>query len=214
VDPLILSSPGSSSLSEGEHRRVPFVHSAQAPAAGGPGAKEVARPTKRKRGQPGSDDGDSHNTIVKRPRLEQWSGPPGIGPAGPSASPAYDSRSRPSTTAAGPGVTQGTTPHSVSSSNDSSNSPATSTTPTAATPMASQPDPSLRPVQGHPSSAQPLESNDAVLRSTNPCSGPVSGGIVIWLGVDDLPTTFTLYARFGTQVVSTVSPVFHPLSLV
>ena len=49
-----------------------------------------------------------------------------------------------------------------------------------------------------------------VIRAASHGSGPTSGGIEIRLAVDDLPTTFTLYARFGTMVTATVSPVFHP----
>ena len=214
--PIVESSPGSSSLSEGEPQGVPFVPSSntQAPAVWGPGAKGVAGSTQRKRTrtEAGLDGGDLHNTTFERhvrPRLEAWdNNPPSTDPAGPSAPPANHSRSRPLTTAAGPGVTQGTTPHGASSLNGSSNSPATSATPTA-----SQPNPPPRPVQGHPNSAQPAETSNTVLRSTNPRTGPVSGGIEIWLEAQDFPTAFALYARFGTQVTATVSPTFHPLSV-
>ena len=206
VEPSIPSSPGSSSLSEGEPQGVSSAPSsnAQAPPAHTPRAKEVAGPKQRKRVRDEAclDDEDSQNTTegrrVRR-RHEQWNNVPSTNPAGPSAPAAYQSPSRPSTTAAGPGVTQGTASHGVSSSNGSYDSPTTSVTPTVP-----QSDPLLRPVQGHQSSAQP---SNAVLRSTNPRKGPVSGGIEIWLSVDDLPTTFTLCARFGSQVAATVSPI-------
>jgi hypothetical protein len=220
VEPLIQSSPESSLPPEGGHQGVLFVPSAQAPAARGPGAQEVVRPTQRKQGraEAGLDDEDSQNIIVERhvrPRPEQWNGAHSTGPVGPSASPAYHFRSRPITTATDPGVTQRTTPHGISSSNSSSNSPATSANAiaTTAAPTASQPDPPLRS-ERYQISARPDEPTTAVLRSTNPRTGPVSGGIEIWLGVDDLPTTFTLYARFGTQVAATVGPIFHSLSLI
>ena len=79
MEPLIPSSPGSSSLSEGEHQGVPFAPSsnAQAPSTRDPRAKEVAGPKQRKRDrvEAGLDDGDSQNTTegrrVRR-RHEQW----------------------------------------------------------------------------------------------------------------------------------------------
>ncbi len=80
---------------------------------------------------------------------------------------------------------------------------------TSLAPWVSQSALSLRPEQGLQSSAQPVESTTTVLLATNPRSGPVSGGIEIWLSVDGLPTTSTLYARFGTKVTVTVSPIFH-----
>jgi len=215
VEPLIASSPGPSSLSEGERQGVPFapIFNVQALSARDPRAKEVEEPKQRKwdRVEAGLDDGDSQNTTKEcgvRRRHEQWNGVPSTGPARPSASAAYQSPSRPFTTVVGPGVTQGTTPHGVSPSNGSSNSPATSATPTAP-----QLDPPLRPVQGHQSSPQLVESTCIVLRSMNPRKGPVSGGMEIWLAVDGLPMTFTLYARLGTQVATTVSPIFRPLLL-
>ena len=44
------------------------------------------------------------------------------------------------------------------------------------------------------------------LQSTNPDTGPVAGGIPIWLSVLNLPTEFPLFVRFGTNVTATVSP--------
>ena len=108
-------------------------------------------------------------------------------------------------TSAETGVTQGTT---LVSSSDGFHAPAASVTP-----WVTQPTSSLCSVPGHHSSARPDGSITTVLHATNPRSGPVSGGIEIWLIVDDLPTTSTLYARFGTQVAVTVSPIFHPSSL-
>ena len=215
LEPLTLLSPGPSSLSEGENRGVPFVPSSntQPLAARGPGAQGIAGYTQRKRDRTKAslDGEDSHNTTGERrvrPRLEEWDDPPSTGPAGSSAPPASHSRPRPLTTATGPGVTQGTTPHGVSLLNGSSNPPATSATPTA-----SQPNPSPRPVQGHPNYPQPAGSSNTVLRGTRPRRGPVSGGIEIWLEVPHFPTAFELSARFGPQVTEPVSPIFHPLSV-
>jgi hypothetical protein len=205
--PTVLTSPGSSPLSEREHQVVSLMPSSytQAPAGRCPGANVIVGPTqlKRSRAEAGLDDGDSQDTIRERrvrPRLE----PRSTSTAGLSAPPTNHSYSRAFTTAADPGVTQGTTPHGIPSSNGSLNSPATS-----ASPSASQPDPLLRPVQGHQGSAQPVESITTVLRATNPRTGPVSGGIEVWLAGEDLPMTFTLYARFGTHVTATVSSIFH-----
>jgi len=213
VEPLIPSSPGPSG---GEHQGVPFApsYNAQTPSARDPHAIlhngmswNFVKQHRRDRVEAGLDDGGTQNTTGGRRvrhKHEQWNSAPSAGPAG-SAFAGYQSPSRPFTTAAGPGVTQGTIPYGISSSNGSSNSPATSATPTAP-----QLDPPLLPVHGHQSAAQPVESRNSVLRSTNPRKGPVSGGTEIMLGVDGLPTTFTLYARFGSQVAATVSPIFHP----
>jgi len=214
LEPMILSSPGSSSFSEGEHQAVSLVPKSniQAPVAHGPGANRVAGPTQRKRGRAEAelDDEDSRGTTGERrvrPRLEQLNHAPSTGSAaGSSAPPASHPLSQPFNTAAGPGVTQIITPRGVPSPNGSSNSPATS-----ATPSASQLDPSLRPVQGHQHSAQPVESCTMILEAVNPRSGPVCGGIDIWLAGQEFPTTFTLYARFGTRVVPTVSSMLPPL---
>ena len=48
-----------------------------------------------------------------------------------------------------------------------------------------------------------------VLRAANPRSGPMSGGREIWLEMENLPATFTLYAKFGDRVAATVSSTFH-----
>jgi len=213
LESMILSSLGSSSLSEGEHQAVSVPNSnIQAPAAHGPGANGVTGPTKRKRGRAEAelDDEDSQDTTGERrvrPRLEQLNDAPSTNcTAGSSAPPASHSLSRPLNTAVGPGATQVTTPRGVPSSNGSSNSPATS-----ATPSVSQLDPYVRPIQGHQRSAQPVESRTTVLVATNRRIGPVSGGTEIWLDGEEFPMTFTLYARFGTQVAATVSPIFPPL---
>ena len=207
LEPLRLSSPGSLSLSDGDQERfcVP-TSNAQAPVACDPGTNRVAGPKQRKRRRDDTDldDEDSQNTTVQRnvrPRRDKRNNaPPGpAGSSGPSA-PANHSRSHPFTT-------DGTTPHGGPSSNGSSNSPDTS-----AIPLAPRLDPSLRPVQGHQSSAQPVEANDTVLRAANPRSGPVSGGIEIWLEMEHLPTAFTLYAKFGDKVAATVSSTSHPFS--
>ena len=48
------------------------------------------------------------------------------------------------------------------------------------------------------------------LIDVNPESGSITGGGRIWLQGKDFPTLFTLYARFGTAVVSTVSTIETP----
>ena len=206
LEPIILSSPKSPEFSEEEYQAFSFVprSNTQALAAG-------VRPPQRKRvrAEADLDDEDSQSSTGGRrvrPRLEKWNAAPSTITGEPDAPLANHSCSRPLTTSTGPGVTHETIPDGVSSSNGSSNTPA------SVTPWVSQPDPSLRPVQGHQSSARPVEAATTILRSANPSRGPVSGGIEIWLVVDNLPTTFTLYARFGTHTTATVSPIFHLLS--
>jgi len=211
--PMIPSLPGSSSLTEGEDQTISVVpcSNTQVLAARSLGAKAVVEPPQRKRGRATADlDGDSLGSTGRRRmryRLEQRNGTHSSSAEGPGAPPAHHSRSPPFTTAIGPGVTQGSTIDSVLSSSGTSNAPTTMTS------WVSPPDPSLRTVQEHQTSTRPSQPITTVLRDTNPRIGPVSGGIEIRLAVDDLPTTFTLYARFGTQVTATVSPIFHPLSL-
>ena len=201
-EPLIPSSPASFSVSEGEHQgpsRVPTTNT-QVPVARGLGVNWVAGSKQRKRGRADADldDENSHHPTGKRPRRNSVP----IGAAGPSVPTANHSRPHPITTAAG------ITPHGVSSPDGS---PAAS-----ATPLAPQQHPSSHPVraqaQAHQSTAQPTELITTVLRAANPRRGPVSGGLEIWLEMDDLPTTFTLYAIFGDKVTATVSPKFHPFS--
>ena len=206
-EPLILPSPVPLSLSEGGVQGVSCVLplNTQPLVTRGPGAISVARPTQRKRDRTEADldNEDSQNTTRKRnvrPRLRQRNNVP-TGTAGPSAPPTKHSRSRRFTTAAR------TARHDVSSSNSTSNFPATS----APSPTP-QPDSSLRPVQAHQGSAQPVELITPVLLAANPRRGLVSGGPEIWLEVDDLPTTFALYVRFGDKVAVTVSSTFHPPS--
>ena len=198
---LLLSSPGPISLSEGEHQGTPCVppSNSQAPVARDQAATLVAGPMQRKRGQGEADldDEDSHNHSWRRPIREQLDNAL-VGTAGPSAPSANHSPSRPFATPSG------TIPHGVSSSNSPSNSPATS-----ATPSAPQPDPSLHPVQRHQSPAQPVEQTSTLLRAVNPRCGPVSGGIEILLEVEDAPTTFPLYAKFGDKIAATVSSTLH-----
>jgi len=45
------------------------------------------------------------------------------------------------------------------------------------------------------------------LTEVNPESGPITGGARIWLKGIDFPALFPLFARFGTAVVPTVSPL-------
>ena len=47
------------------------------------------------------------------------------------------------------------------------------------------------------------------LIDVNPDSGSITGGARIWLKGNNFPAIFTLYARFGTAVVSTVSTNEH-----
>ena len=55
---------------------------------------------------------------------------------------------------------------------------------------------------------------DTALQSTNPGQGPVTGGIPIWLSVINAPTSFPLFARFGTNVTAAVSSHTCALTLV
>ena len=48
------------------------------------------------------------------------------------------------------------------------------------------------------------------LTEVNPGSGPITGGVRIWLKGVDFPAGFALYARFGTALASTVSPSTCP----
>ena len=205
LEPEILSLPKSSSLSEEEYQAVSI-----APRSNNQTLADRHPPRKRGRVEADLDDEDSWDSTsgrrVRR-RHEQWNDAPSTIKGGPGAPPANHSCYRPLTTSIGPEATRGSTPDGVPSSNGSSNAPAVSVTP-----WVSQPDSSLRQVQGRQSSGRPVEFATTVLRSANPSRGPVSGGIEIWLVVDNLPTTFTLYARFGTHVTATVSPKFHPLS--
>ncbi len=212
LEPLILSPPVSSPLSEGGHQAVSFVPSSntQTLAARDLGAKEVGEPAQRKRGLSEADlddEGSRESTGGRRvrPRLEQWNDPPSTRTDRPLSPSANQVHPRPFTTATATEVTQETT--LVPSSDGSSNAPATSVTP-----WVSQLAPSLHKVQGHQSSARPVELVTTVLRAANPRCGPVSGGLEIWLEMDDLPTNFQLYAKFGDKVTPTVSSTFHPLS--
>ena len=214
--PTLEPSLGSLSLSDGEHQVGSCVPTSntQAPVARDPGTNRVAAPTRRKRRRVDIDLGDEDERYSSwgrrvRPRLEWWNDGPSTITGGPGAPPANHSCSRPFTTIIAPGVNKGTTPDpdGIPSSNGTSNTPAA-----PVTPWMPQPGPSLRPAQGHQSSAPPVELVTTVLRSVNPRCGPVSGGIEIWLVVNDLPVTFTLYAKFGDKVAATVSSTFHPLS--
>ena len=209
----ILSSSSSCPISEGEHQEIPRVpySKPQTPSARLPGTSTAAQPLQRKRGRE-PDDTDAQDAgdgrRVRRKHDQQQRNDT-AGTEGPSATAANPSRSQSATTATESGTTHRPTQHGVPSIGTLS-SPATSAT------SASQPDPPnmgpnppLRPAQVQKSHSQPSEMHSTVLRATNPCSGPVSGGIEIWLAGKDLPTTFTLYARFGSMVAATVSPMFH-----
>ena len=212
-EPMILSPSSSCSLSEGEHQVMPFVpySNPQTPAARRPGTSTAAQPLRRKRGREddGTDPQDAGDKRRVRRKHDQQQRNDTSGTEGLSATAASPSRSQPATGAAGSGTAHRSIQPGVPSSGNSS-SPATSAT------SASQPDPPdmepnlpLRPAQAHRGLSQPAETHSTVLLATNPRSGPTSGGIEIWLTVDDLPTTFTLYARFGTMVTATVSPMFQ-----
>ena len=49
------------------------------------------------------------------------------------------------------------------------------------------------------------EEPTPTLTEVNPESGPITGGVRIWLKGIDFPALFPLFARFGTTVVPTVS---------
>ena len=212
-EPMILSSPSPCSLSEGEYQAMPWVpySNPQTPAARRPGTSTAAQPLRRKQGreEDGTEPQDADWGRHVRPRREQQQRNDTAGTEGFSATAANPSRSQPATTATGSGTTHRPTQRGVPSSGTLS-SPATSAT------SASQPDPSNmepnpppRPAQVQQGLSQSAETHSTVLRATKPPIGPVSGGIEIWLTVEDLPTTFTLYARFGNAVTATVSPMFH-----
>ena len=203
-EPMILSPSSSGS---GEHQTMPFVpySNPQTPAARRPGTSTTAQPLRRKRGREDHDtdpqDAGDKRRVRRKHDQQQRNDTSGL-----SATAASPSRSQPATGAAGSGTTHRSIQPGVPSSGNSS-SPATSAT------SASRPDPPdmepilpLRPAQAHRALSQPAETHSTVLLATNPRSGPTSGGIEIWLTVEDLPTTFTLYARFGTMVTATVSP--------
>ena len=196
---LIPSSPTSFSLSEEEHQGTSCVPTTdtQASVARSTGVSRAAgsRPRKRSRLEASLDDEDSYHTTGNRPTR----GIASCGTTRRSTPTPNHSRSRPITTA------EGITPHGVSSSDGS-----------PASPSAPQPHLSSRPIQAraqaHQSTAQPTELVTTVLRAANPRCGPVSGGPEIWLEMEDIPTSFTLYAKFGDRVTATVSSTFHPFS--
>jgi len=214
--PIILPSPASCPLPEEEHHTAPCVpySNPQPPAARHLGASTPARPPPRKRGRDEAnlDDTDPRNTTEERrvrPRREQQQRNDATSIEGPSAPPPNPSRSQPSTRTADTWTARRTTQCGVLSI-ETSSSPATSATPPASQPDAPNTEPALplRTEQAQQSLSQPIESSSTVVRATNPRSGPVSGGVEIWLSGEDLPTTFALYARFGTRVTATVSPIF------
>ena len=190
VEPLIPSSPGSSSLSEGEHQGVPFVpiSNAQAPSTRDPRAKEVAGPKQRKRDRVEAvlDDGDSQNTTegrrVRR-RHEQWNR---IHHPAPDIdhqnAPEVDQHCEGSTSSSPPLASPPVPPQNASSS--------------------SAPLDAIKPLNQPP----PRTEGEIVptLTEVNPGSGSITGGATIWLQGMDFPS-FPLFARFGTAVVPTVS---------
>ena len=188
------------------YRTEPLIPTQDELAASDMGAPWVAESPQRKRGRATADLDDEESTGGRcvRPRLEKGSDTPSTD--GPGVPLANHSHPQPFTTATGPTVARESTTGGVPSSSD--------TPTTSMTSRVSQPGPSLHPVRKQQNSGRPVEPIITILRATNPRMGPVSGGIEIWLSVDDLPTTFTLYARFGTQVTATVSSIFHPLLLV
>ena len=209
IESIDETSPGSSGYSYEEDYAASFVPSpnTQVLAIHGLEAKGVAEPLQRKRGQAMADldDEDSRESTGGRrvrPRLEQWSNAPSTRADRP-LSPANQVHSWPITTTTATEATQETT--LAPSSYGSANAPAASVTPSV-----SQLAPSLHTAQGHQSSARPVEPITTVLDAINPRCGPVYGGVEIWLGVSNLPTAFTLYARFGTHIAKTVSPIFQP----
>ena len=189
---------------------VPYSNS-QPPAAHHPGTSTTAQPLQRKRRRE-EDDTDPQDAAdgrrVKRKYNQQQRSDTG-GTAGLSATAANPSRSPPATTATGSGTTHRPTQHCVPSSGTSSSPTTSATSASQPDPPNMEPNPPMRPAQVQQGLSQPAETHCTVLRAANPRSGPVEGGPEIWLAGEDLPTTFTLYARFGDMVTATVSPMFH-----
>ena len=74
---------------------------------------------------------------------------------------------------------------------------------------ATSPDPPNALKRPNQTIAQPRTDGEhaATLTEVNPDSGSITGGARIWLRGVDFPANFPLYARFGTAVVPTVSPL-------
>jgi len=193
VEPLIPPSPGSSSLSEGEHQGVPFVPSsnAQAPSTRDPRAKEVAglKQRKRDRVEAGLDDGDSQNSTegrrVRR-RHEQWN-------QIHHPAPDIDYQDAPelvqycegSTSSSPPLAPPPVPPENASSS--------------------SAPLDAIKPLNQPIAPPRTEEESAPTLTEVNPESGSITGGATIWLHGRGFPAPFPLFARFGSAVVPTVS---------
>ena len=62
----------------------------------------------------------------------------------------------------------------------------------------------------HQAVVPPRTDPEPTLMDVNPDSGSITGGARIWLKGKDFPALFTLYARFGTAVVSTVGTTDTP----
>jgi len=194
VRPLIASSPGPSSFTEGEHQGVPFVpnSNAQAPSTRDPRAKEVAGPKQRKRDrvEAGLNDGDSQNTTTegRRVRRRHEQGNQIHHPAPDidhQDAPEVVQRYEGSTSSLPPLASPPVPPQNASSS--------------------SAPLDAIKPL--NQPIAPPRTEGESVptLTEVNLESGSITGGATIWLQGMDFPALFPLFARFGTAVVPTVS---------
>ena len=242
LEPMMLSSPGPSSLYMGGYQAANFVFGSgtQALAARSLGAKGVAkaRKCKRRRDEADLDDEDSQmftgrRRVPPRPSTGGSSAPRSTRAIKfrVSADSVADSYSSIGSSAAQSSIGSSIAPSSIAPSSISNSFPIGSSfdpysiipfmtpssigpylsTLSSVDPWVAQPDLSLHPVQVEYSD-RPAEPITTVLRGANPRRGPVSGGIEIWLDTEDLPTTFTLYAKFGDGVAVTVSSTFHLFS--
>ena len=208
-EPMILSSSSPCSLSEGGphvNDCVPFK-----PQTYDPRRPWAAQPLQRKRGR--EEDATEPQDAGKGPPVQrkhdQQQRNDTARTEGLSATAANPSRSQVATTAAGISTTHRSTQSGAPSSGTSCYLTTSADSASQSDPPNMEPNPPMRPAQVQQGLSQPAETHCTVLRAANPRSGPVEGGIEIWLFGEDLPTAFTLYARFGTMVTATVSPMFH-----
>ena len=226
----VVQPPPLSSLPEGEPQVI--SHPQTETTCLRPSSNLVARPTvSNKRRWDAADlyDGDAPPTATGRqvrPRLDSMDGCE----AGSQSNSAQPNPPPPCSTTASIGHEASLTPHRP---NPTERSPARPTVhvpptvPSRLSPSASAPssESSVEPSDNHVSRSQQHISPDTregdtteagavglTLQSTNPDTGPIAGGIPIWLSVLNLPTEFPLFARFGTNVTATVSPHEYSLS--
>ena len=211
-EPMVLTSGSPCSLSEGAHQEMPYVPYSDppTPAARRPGTIAAAQPLRRKQGreEDGTEPQDADWGRRVRPRYEQKQRNT-AGSDGLSATVVNPSCSQSAATAAGSWTTKRTDRRGVPS-NGTPSSPATSASSASQLDLPNmEPNLSLRSAQVQQDLSQPSETHNTLLHATNPRSGPVSGGIEIWLDGEDLPTTFALFARFGESITQTVGLMFH-----